>query len=147
MQDRRKSADGGLELLYRGRPVGFRVNFLSDLLGRSGGQEVSLQALTGFPLGKVFLLAGAGPRWISADRSNYYYGVRPDEVRPGRPAYVSQANWNWDLTLGVRVQASPNWTFLALFNREGFGEGIRTSPLIEQGAGAALIASLTYSIR
>ena len=34
---------------------------LSDVLGRNSGQEVSLQALTGAPLGRgSFLLAGIG---------------------------------------------------------------------------------------
>ncbi len=39
MRDRSMSADAGAELVYRARPVGFRVNVLSDVLGRNGGQE------------------------------------------------------------------------------------------------------------
>ena len=86
--DRRMSADAGAEIVYRARPVGFRFNVLSDVLGRNSGQEVSLQALTGAPLGRgSFLLAGIGPRWVSATRVDYYYGVSGSEARPDRPEY------------------------------------------------------------
>ena len=38
MTNRRMSADAGAEIVYRARPVGFRFNVLSDVLGRNSGQ-------------------------------------------------------------------------------------------------------------
>ena len=88
MADRSLSMDGGVELVYRGRFGGVRLAALSDVLGKSEGQELSLLAVTGAPLGKGRLvLGGFGPRWISANRVDYYYGVRPSEALPNRPAY------------------------------------------------------------
>jgi len=145
MEVRRKSADAGAELLLRGRPVGFRAAFLTDMLGRSNGQEVSLQAITGAPLGKLLILGGIGPRWISGDRVDYYYGVRPSEVRPDRPVYTGTATWNWDVSVTSIYRPNPKWTLFVLFNREGFGSSITNSPLIHQDAGYSLVSAILFN--
>jgi len=145
METRRKSADAGAEILYRGRPVGFRAAILTDVLGRSNGQEVSFQAITGAPLGKVLLLGGFGPRWLSTDRIDYYYGVRQHEATSSRPAYNGTETWNWDLSLTAIYNPNPDWTVFVLFNREGFGPSIKQSPLIDQNAGYSLITAVLYN--
>jgi outer membrane scaffolding protein for murein synthesis (MipA/OmpV family) len=148
MTNRRMSADAGAEIVYRARPVGFRFNVLSDVLGRNSGQEVSLQALTGAPLGRgSFLLAGIGPRWVSATRVDYYYGVNGAEARPGRPEYRGTSSWNWDLSLGANVRLIGNWSLFALFSREAFGSAIENSPVVSGPAAYSMIASLTYRLK
>jgi MipA family protein len=148
MENRSKSADAGVEVVYRARPVGFRVNVLTDVLGRNSGQEFSVQAVTGAPLGsRGFLLASIGPRWISASRVDYYYGVRESEVAPGRPAYTGTSSWNWDLTLGATARIAGKWSVFVLFSREAFGGPIERSPIVDRTAGYSLISSLTYALR
>ena len=148
MANRRMSADAGAEIVYRARPVGFRINVLSDVLGRNSGQEVSLQAVTGAPLGRgSFLLAGIGPRWISATRVDYYYGVSGSEARPGRPEYRGTSSWNWDLSVGANIRIAGNWSLFALFSREAFGSAIENSPVVSGPAAYSMITSLTYRLR
>jgi outer membrane protein len=148
MTNRSMSADAGAELVYRARPVGFRFNVLSDVLGRNGGQEVSLQALTGAPLGRgSFLLAGIGPRWVSATRVDYHYGVSAAEARAGRPEYRGTSSWNWDLSLGANIRLTGNWSLFALFSREAFGDAIENSPVVNGPAAYSMITSLTYRLR
>jgi outer membrane protein len=148
METRSISADAGVEVVYRARPVGFRVNVLTDVLGRNNGQEFSVQAVTGAPLGsRGFLLAAIGPRWISANRVDYNYGVRASEATPDRPAYTGTASWNWDLTLGATVRVTGKWSVFALFSREAFGKPIEQSPIVDRKAGYSLISSLTYALR
>lgn len=148
MRNRSMSADAGAELVYRARPVGFRVNVLSDVLGRNGGQEISLQALTGAPLGRgSFLLAGIGPRWVSATRVDYYYGVSSAEARPDRPEYRGTSSWNWDLSLGANIRLGGNWSLFALFSREAFGSAIENSPVVDGPAAYSMITSLTYRLK
>jgi outer membrane protein len=144
MAPRRKSADTGGELTYRGRPVGFRAAFVADMMGRSKGQELSLLAVTGMPLGKALVLFGAGPRWLSANRVDYYYGVRSDEARSWRPLYSVGGTWNLDVNVTVRLNLTEKWRLFALLNREGFGSSIRNSPLVDHSAAYSLITSLTY---
>ena len=77
MEDRKKSMDAGIELSYRGRPVGFRINYLGDVLGRNKGQEATFLVTSGIPLGRRgIVIAGIGPRWLSKNHVDYYYGVR-----------------------------------------------------------------------
>ena len=148
MANRRMSADAGAEVVYRARPVGFRFNVLSDVLGRNSGQEVSLQAVTGAPLGRgSFLLAGIGPRWVSATRVDYYDGVSGSEARPGRPAYRGTSSWNWDLSLGANVRLAGKWSLFALFTREAFGGAIENSPVVSGPAAYSMITSVTYRVR
>jgi outer membrane protein len=148
MTNRSMSADAGAEIVYRARPVGFRFNVLSDVLGRNSGQEVSLQALTGAPLGRgSFLLAGIGPRWVSAPRVDYYYGVSSSEARPGRPEYRGTSSWNWDLSIGASVRVTDRWSLFALFSREAFGSPIEDSPVVSGPAAYSMITSLTYRLR
>jgi outer membrane protein len=144
MAERSKSMDGGLEVLYRGRPVGFRLAVLSDILGRSKGQEVSFMAITGAPLGKVLVLFGVGPRWLSQNRVDYYYGVRQEEARPFRPAYMGVATWNLDLNVTTMWDISSRWALFALLNRESLGSGIEASPIVERSSAYSLITALTY---
>jgi outer membrane protein len=148
MSARRKSADAGLEMIYRGRPVGFRLGLISDILGRSKGQEASFLITSGIPLGKKgIILGGIGPRWLSSNRVDYYYGVRPEEVRPNRPAYSGTSTWNLDINVTLLLKLGERWDFTVLFNREGFGSNITASPLIEQTAGYSMVSSLTYRIK
>jgi outer membrane protein len=148
MTNRRMSADAGAEIVYRARPVGFRFNVLSDVLGRNSGQEISLQAVTGAPIGRgSFLLAGIGPRWVSATRVDYYYGVSAAEVRSDRPEYRGTSSWNWDLSLGANVRLIGNWSLFALFSQEAFGSAIENSPVVSGPAAYSMIASLTYRLK
>lgn len=148
MEERRKSMDAGLELIYSGRPVGFRASVLTDTLGRSKGQEVSLLAVTGVPLGRRgIILFGIGPRWLSRNRVDYYYGVREYEATPIRPAYTGEATWNLDINLTAVINLSSKWSVLALLNREGLGSGITNSPIVERTSAYALVTSLSYNFR
>ncbi|HSF19512.1 MAG TPA: MipA/OmpV family protein [Vicinamibacteria bacterium] len=145
MEARKKSLDAGLELIYRGRPVGFRASALTDVLGRSNGQEVSLAAVTGAPLGKALVLVGFGPRWLSNNRVDYYYGVRSTEAQSGRPGYTGSSTVNWDLSITTIYELSPRWNAFWLVTREALGSGIRKSPLVERSSAYSLVASVTYS--
>jgi outer membrane protein len=148
MDERKLSLDAGLEFIYSGRPVGFRATFLTDTLGRSKGQELILHAMSGIPLGgRGIILAGIGPKWMSQNRVDYFFGVRPHEVRPLLPAFAGRATWNLDTIVTAVINLNPRWSFLALWNRQGFGSGIADSPIVDQSASHTFITSLNYNFR
>lgn len=144
MAERGPSMDGGVELTYRSRPVGFRLSAVTDVLGRSNGQEVGAQAVTGAPLGPVLVLAGIGPRWVSGNRVDYYYGVRPSEATAVRPAYQGGSTLGWDLGVTGLVRFDSGLSLFLLLNREAFGSEIRESPIVEREAATSFVAFLTY---
>ena len=145
MEARKKSMDAGFELVYRGRPVGFRVNYLADVLGRSNGQEATILATSGVPLGRFgIILAGIGPRWLSQNHVDYYYGVRETEGAPSRPAYSGKTTWNLDINITSIINLSSRWRLLAILNREGFGSGIKDSPIVDENSAYTFVTSLSY---
>jgi len=145
MDDRKKSMDAGIELSYRGRPVGFRVNYLGDILGRSKGQEAAFLVTSGIPLGRRgIVIGGIGPRWLSENHVDYYYGVREDEATLSRPAYSGKTTYNLDITITAIINFSSNWRWLTIVNREGFGAGIKDSPIVDRNFSYAFITSLNY---
>jgi outer membrane protein len=147
METRSKSLDAGAEILFRGRPVGFRIAASTDVLGRSNGQEISAQLVTGAPLGReLLLLVGFGPRWESARRVDYYYGVRPDEARDFRPSYAGEATVSWDLGLSALYRPTSRWSVFVLVNRTGYGDGIGESPIVARGSASTLIASVVREL-
>jgi outer membrane protein len=144
MEERKKSLDAGVEFIYSGRPLGFRASFLTDTLGRSNGQELSLLAVSGIPLGRRgIILFGIGPRWMSQSRVDYYFGVRDTEATASRPAYTADATWNLDINLSAVINLRSKWSLVALVNREGLGSSITDSPLVERSSAYALIVSLS----
>jgi outer membrane protein len=126
--------------------VGFRLAAISDVLGRNRGQEVSLLAVTGAPLGRLgLILVGFGPRWLSENRVDYYFGVSEEEARARRPAYRGPATWNLDLNVTAILNVTPRLSVFALFNREQFGSGIENSPLVERSSAHSLVTTFTYA--
>jgi len=145
MEDRKKSMDAGIELSYRRRPVGFRINYLGDVLGRNKGQEATFLVTSGVPFGRRgIVLAGIGPRWLSKNHVDYYYGVRGNEATPSRPAYRGKAAYNLDINITAIINLSAHWRWLMIVNREGFGAGIKDSPIVDRDASYAFITSLNY---
>lgn len=145
MDDRRGSLDAGLELNYRADFGELTFGAVTDTLDRHSGQEVSLRY--GYP----FAVAGGSvspfveASWLSEDLVDYYYGVRPDEVRSDRPAYSPDNETN--ITLGV----SGTWLFnrrQLVFLNAGYqwlGSEIEDSPIIDKGHGASAFVGWVYT--
>jgi outer membrane protein len=144
MEARRTSLDGGVEILYRGRPLGFRAAALTDVLGRSNGQELLAQATTGAPLGKkLLLLVDVGPKWETARRVNYYYGVRPEEATPERPAYRGEGTLSWELSVSAMYRPRYRWSVFASWNRTALGDAIRRSPTVARKSISGFVLFVT----
>jgi len=58
--------DVGVEFVCSTKPVGFRASFITDILNRSNGQELTPLAISGASLGgRGVSLFGIGPRYLS----------------------------------------------------------------------------------
>jgi outer membrane protein len=90
------------------------------------------------------VIGGIGPRWLSKNHVDYYYGVREDEATLSRPAYSGKTTYNLDITITAIINLSSNWRWLTIVNREGFGAGIKDSPIVDRNFSYAFITSLNY---
>jgi MipA family protein len=100
---------------------------------------------SGVPLGRRgIVIGGIGPRWLSKNHVDYYYGVRGNEAAPSRPAYSGKATYNLDINITAIINLSPHWRWIIIYNRDGFGEGIKDSPIVDRNSSNAFITSLNY---
>lgn len=145
MQDRDWSIDGGVNI-EAVTPVGLvGMSALSDLLGRYRGQEVEWRHMIMFPaLGFEFNL-WAGVRWKSEDLVNYYFGVRPNEARPGRPAYQGEQAFDPFLRLVVRHKLAEHWSLFTDTQYEWLAGAITDSPIVDKDYQVGFTAGVLYS--
>lgn len=87
----------------------------------------------GYPLelGKLKLLPRIGVEYFDSKFVDYYYGVRRDEARSGRPAYEGKATMNLDTGVDLHYSFGDHHTLIAAFKYRAFGAEIKDSPLID----------------
>lgn len=145
MEDRRLSADLGLSLSWEGERIGVRVTPVADILDRSGGQEVVFELFSPIRFGPVRVEPRIGAAWQSAGLTNYYFGVRPEEARPGRPAYEPGSAVN--LTGGVFVfsPVARRVLFQGFVRVDKLDDAIEESPIVGDGQAVVGFVGLSYA--
>lgn len=144
MEDRRESADAGFEVSWERERFGLQLTAVSDVLGRNDGQEVTFEVTKPLQRGPFRIEPRAGVVWQSADHVDYFYGVRPDEARPDRPAY--EPGDSFSLTAGVFTFApvTRRIVFQGFARVDRFGSEIKDSPIVGRDYGWIGFAGLSY---
>jgi MipA family protein len=88
-----------------------------------------------------------GLEWADKRYIDYYYGVRPQEATPLRPAYTGRAARSVELGLDLRWSFAPRQTLFANLNYERYPNAIRKSPLIEASGIPQLVLGWQYRLR
>lgn len=134
MEDREISMDLGFDLTWEPGPVGLETAVLVDALGRSDGQEARLGLIFPRRLGRRWRIEpGLGVAWQSSDFTAYYYGVRPDEARPGRPAYEPGDVVNLDAGVEISFFGGSGVTVLGELRYTSLASEIEDSPIVDDG--------------
>jgi len=144
MDDRQMTLDGGVELSYFDGWGVMNVSFVSDMLGRHDGQELSLNYGKRLIKGKWTLTPAAGAIWHSHNLADYYYGVRPNEALAQRPAYSVGQAWNPTVRLNVMYKINEQWSALGLIRYERLDNEISDSPIVDDDYQIQFMAGLMY---
>jgi MipA family protein len=132
LDDRDDSLDAGISTTWSGSAGELELELLTDVSGKSKGQEFSLQY--GYPLnlGATLITPNIGVTYLSKKMANYYYGALDSEVARGvinyRPDAVTVPHVGVDLMRSF----AKNWTFLALLQYSALPNKITDSPLLER---------------
>jgi outer membrane protein len=145
MQDRNWSVDGGVGVEAITGIGLFGLSLVTDLLGRHRGQEVEFGYTIMFPVLGFDFIPTAGVRWKSDNLVDYYYGVRANEVRPGRPLYEGEAATDPFLRLAVRRKLTEHWSLLGAVQYEWLADKITDSPIVDKDHEMSFLASVLYS--
>lgn len=145
IQTREWSLDGGLSLDVSEGWGNFHVNLLHDLLDRNNGTQSGVSYDYPFHVDSWTLSPGLGLRWQNAAMNDYYYGVSPAEVIPGRPAYSPGSSVSPFLRIGLSTKLSEHWQFRSSLEYTRFGSAIHDSPIVDRSGSPTFFIGFTYS--
>ncbi|RDK03200.1 MipA/OmpV family protein [Paraburkholderia lacunae] len=100
------------------------------LLGGNKGQRAKIDFSKSFDYGNFSFEPHAGVEWLSSKYVNYYYGVRPSEVRAGRPAYTGRAAYEMSIGTRVDYKFTPHQMVILDVGVAHFSSGITNSPIV-----------------
>ncbi|CAI1637541.1 MULTISPECIES: MipA/OmpV family protein [Serratia] len=101
MAERKGGLWAGVKVEWQTAFANVRADWTHDVSGNSKGQQVKLEANQSWLIGNDFTLTPRiGMAWRDGKYTDYYYGVRSDEVRIDRPAY--RASSSLDVEIGVQ---------------------------------------------
>lgn len=100
------------------------------LAGGNKGEMASIDLRKSFEYGNFSIEPHVGAEWLGSKYVDYYYGVRPSEVRAGRPAYSGKSTY--DMSVGARVdyQFTRHQIVILDVGASHLGSGITDSPLV-----------------
>jgi MipA family protein len=131
METRKSSMDGYLNALWRTSLVTIGVHYYHDVLNANRGDAASLRLSRNFKPGEdLRLTPSIGVEWQNGERVDYYYGVRPEEALPFRPAYTGTPAVNANAGLAGAYRLSRSWSLLGGLFTTRYGSGIVDSPIV-----------------
>jgi outer membrane protein len=130
MAMREQGVDAGIALRQRHGALETFGETRIDISGVSEGAELRMGFRYHADGERLSLLPYAVASFRNASLNDYYYGVRPNEARPGRPRY--QAGGGLDLAIGVdmRWRVSEGWQVLGGVGLTHLSAEIRESPVV-----------------
>jgi len=146
MNKRRSTIEGGF--VFGWKPGKFRLNtaFYTDMLGRSYGQQAStdFSRMWTFNRYRWGLTPSIGMVWQSSNFVDYYYGVTPEEARPGRPPFEGHSVINFRSSLLGFFFVNMRIRLVALVRIQRLDNEIYDSPIVDQKRGIFGLVGLTY---
>ncbi|WP_236470454.1 MipA/OmpV family protein [Pseudomonas syringae] len=144
MDERKNSIWLGGAATWRNNIADVSVEALVDGSGNSNGSRFKLQVDRRFGAGAWGFTPRAAVHMLDSSFVDYYYGVRPAEVRANRLQYNGESATN--IELGFRTDyafASKQMVFLDL-GTTYLGSSIKDSPLVERGQQPGARAGYVY---
>jgi MipA family protein len=142
MSDRDWSLDGGFNLELKNKYFNSKLEILSDILGRHDGIQGRITFSKKFFRGRV--VPRIGVEWQSKDLVDYYYGVRPNESRAGRPEYQGQRTINYMVGSSIRMLLKEQWVLFINLDYKFFGSQIKDSPIVDEDGKFTYILGISY---
>lgn len=146
MEGRDPGMDLGTSYQRRGPWGNAYIEYLRDVSGNSHGSEVRLGYGYEWRSGRLRLRPTAMLAARSAKLNDYYYGVRPDEAAPGRPAYAAGSGVNRSIGLYASYELSRRWRLLAGATATRWSDEVRRSPIVDERAMYSGFLGFVYDV-
>lgn len=128
---REQGADVGVGFVWRGARRSAYFEAMRDATAVSHGGELRLGYRHEFGAGRLRLRPHVMLSWRNSALNDYYYGVSPAEVAPGRPAYAPDAGAEAQLDLYAIYRVTGAWFAIGGLTLTRRSSGVRNSPIVE----------------
>jgi len=142
MQDRDWAFDAGVRLSWKNRIIDMCLEAVADISGAYEGQEVRFGVSK--RLFDGFLTPKAAVKWQSDDLVDYYYGVRPNEARAGRPEYSADTCLEYVAGITMGVPLGDAWALFGDIECTFLGHEAKDSPIAADDALMRYVAGAVY---
>ncbi|MFV2073123.1 MAG: MipA/OmpV family protein [Thermoanaerobaculales bacterium] len=147
MSERKSSIEGGFALDWSPGKYLLSATVFTDLLGRSGGQQAGLDLSRAWTFARYRwgLTPSVGVVWQSSDFVDYYVGVTPDEIRPGRPSFQGSSAFNFRASIFVFYRLTMRVNLVGLLRVQRLDSEISSSPIIDDTRSYFGLLGATYT--
>jgi len=137
MEKRESSIEGGLVFDWKPGKYKLSASAYTDLLGRSNGQQAALDFSRAWRFNRAQwdLTPSIGFVWQSSNFVDYYFGVTPEEARPGRPPYDGHSVVNFRSSLLVYYFLTMRVQLVGLVRVQRLDNEIYESPIVDKSRG------------
>lgn len=142
--ERKNAFEGAVEVTRKTALGRFGLEARHDLNGVHNGAELRAKWARVHRRGAWQVEPWLDLRWLSAEKANYYFGVRESEATDTRPAYdVEEAlGWGAGVALRYRFRHDHNLTLNLAWREQG--SAVSTSPVVEDGGAPRIEFSYRY---
>jgi len=146
MEKRESSIEGGLVFDWKPGKYKLSATAYTDLLGRSDGQQAGLDFSRAwkFSRSRWGLTPSIGFVWQSSNFVDYYFGVTPEEARPGRPPFRGHSVINFRSSLLAFYFLTMRVQLVGLLRVQRLDNEIFESPIVDKRRGYFGFLGATY---
>lgn len=116
-----------------------------DVLDRIGGAVSSLGISKAWELGSFRITPRLGYNYLSAEFSNYDFGVPADKATTSRPAYQLGSTTSIEAGIGLTAEITRQWVFILNMNIEKLSDEVKNSPLVSEDSVVKGFAAINYA--
>ncbi|MEJ6066810.1 MipA/OmpV family protein [Psychrobacter cryohalolentis] len=145
LDERKASAAAGLSYTRLTPVGGFRAQYATDILDRSGGNTARLSYIGKISKNKLTVYPSVGFEYNDADYNEYYYGVSDTEsTRTGVAAYTANSSLNPYINVSANYDFSKRWAGFANQSLSYLPNEQYDSPMVDSRTDATTTLGLLY---
>ncbi|WP_417334898.1 MipA/OmpV family protein [Halobacteriovorax marinus] len=122
----------------------FKLSYSRDVQGRSHGEIMDISYNGRLFLGKVILNYTFSHTFYDKEFTNYYYGVRANEVTGDRPYYAPKSSGTNSVAISPIWLISKNVSWFNSVKATFLGSKIKDSPTVARDWYLTAISGITY---
>ncbi len=124
--------------------VNLSLRYEHDVLDRIGGGAATARISKGFQAGWLRIVPQLQVNWLSADLTNYDFGVPPGAATSTRPAYSTGSSISYEAGFGSFIELTESWRIVLSLSAEFLADEIEASPIVAEDRVIKGFAAITY---